>query len=297
MIRSLAPDELPWFLSRYYAFLGHGDPRGLAKRVLEHARDLDHESVRSFVYIDDATRRPQAGVNVLAPDPEDDDQNLHLSNLWFMDDPESLRHLVAKLLARHPHEAAHAPLYNLSTKQIEGLAPLFEGLGFRLEGAVDLTFSLSELPPLGLPLTLEAWAHKTDEAFRDVFETAEETEISDAYWAWLKRWRGKFLPKFWFILRETLDQPPVGYALYGAEHEGIEGTYYLTAAGVLQEHRHSSEMLKRVVLSSLHELASLSPLGKVETTLSQKDPKLVQIFELMGFDTFDRYQRFIKRPK
>ena len=296
MIRSLAPDELPWFLSQYYQFIGHNDPRGLARRVLEHARDLDHEAVRSFVYIDDSTKLPKAGLNLLAPQPDHDDQNLYLSNLWFEEDAADLKHLITKMLARHPHEAAHAPLYNLSKTRISELKPVFEALGFVLEGAFDLEFSLSELPPLGLPLLIEAWSHGSDEQFREVFETAE-AEVSDARWAWLKRWRGRFLPSLWFIARETLDLPPVGYAFYGTEQEGIDGVYYLTAVGVLQEHRFSSEMLRRLVLSSLHELASLSPLGRVETTLPTTDAKLIQIFELLGFDTFNRYQRFIKRPE
>ena len=295
MIRSLAPDELTWFLSQYYRFIGHGDPRGLARRVLEHARDLDHEAVRSFVYSDDATERPKAGVNVLAPQQDADDQNLYLSNLWFEDDVAHLQHLVTKMLSRHPHEAAHVPLYNFSNARVAQLRPVFGHLGFKLEGAFDLAFSLSELPPLGSPLVIEAWSHDSDEAFRQVFEQAE-TEVSDARWAWLKRWRGRFLPSLWFITRETLDLPPVGYAFYGTEHGGIDGVYYLTAVGVLQEYRFSSEMLRRVVLSSLHELASVSPLGRVETTLPTGDPKLIQIFELLGFDTFDRYERFIKRP-
>ena len=296
MIRSLAPDELTWFLSRYYAFIGHGDPRGLARRVLEHARDLDHEAVRTFVFLDDTTGRPKAGLNVLAPKHDADDQNLYLSNLWFESSAGDLHHLVATMLARFHHEAAHVPLYNLAAEKIEALQAVFHPLGFALEGACDLTFSLSDLPPLGRPLVIEAWSYESDEGFREVFETAEARSVSDHYWAWLKRWRGKFLPKFWFITRETLDQAPVGYAFYGAEHEAIDGVYYLSAVGVLQEHRHSSEMLKRVVLSSLHELASISPLGSVETTLSTQDSKLIQIFELLGFDTFSRYRRFIKRP-
>lgn len=295
VIRSLAPDELTWFLSRYYTFLGHSDPRGFAKRVLEHARDLDHESVRTFINLDEANR-PKAGLNLLAPDQDADDQNLYLSNLWFEDDPADLRHLIKTMLARHHHEAAHAPLYNFSEATVERLETAFEGLGFELEGAFDLAFSLSDLPPLGRPLVLEAWSHSTDGAFRDLFEGAEARSVSDAMWAWLKRWRGRFLPKLWFMVRETLDQPPVGYAFYGAEREGIDGVYYLSAVGVLQEHRHSTEMLKRVVLSSLHELAAISPLGRVETTLSADDPKLIRIFELLGFDTFNRYKRFIRRP-
>ena len=296
MIRSLATDELIWFLSRYYSFIGHSDPNGFARQALKHARDLDHEAVRSFIYLDEA-RRPLAGLNVIAPVQNEDDQNLYLSNVWFEQDAAHLRHLAEVVLSRHHHEAAHAPLYNFAAERVQELAAVFEPLGFELEGAFDLSFTLSDLPPLGLPLVIEAWSHGADEAFRDLFESAEARAVGDNTWAWLKRWRGKFLPKLWFTARETLDQDPVGYAFYGAEHEGIDGEYYLSAVGVLQEHRHSTEMLKRVLLSSLHELASISPLGQVETTLASSDPKLIQIFELLGFDTLNKYQRFIRRPR
>jgi hypothetical protein len=296
VIRSLAPDELGWFLSQYYAFLGHRDPRGLAKRVLKDARDLDHEAVRSFIYLD-AFDRPRAGANVLAPLPGEDDQNLHLSNLWHVGDPQDLGWLLSRLLARHPHEAAHAPLYNLPAAHVQGLAPVFEAQGFALETVCELAFELADLPPLGLPLVLEAWTHESDEGFREVFEQAEAEAVSDARWAYLKRSRGSFSPDLWFIARETLDQPPVGYAFYGAERKGIDGVYYLTAAGVLQEYRFSSEMLRRLVLSSMHELAARSPLGRLETSLGGRDPKLLEIFGLLGFDTEARYRAFVKLPE
>ena len=294
MIRSLAPDELTWFLSQYYAFLGHRDPRGLARRVLQHARDLDHEAVRSFVLVLEG--RPKAGANVLAPRPDEDDQNLYLSNFWFERDEADLERLLRTLLARNPHEAAHAPLYNFAPERIRGLEALFARLGFALETACDLAFDLAELPPLGLPLVLEAWSHTSDAGFRDLVEEAEAGPLSDATWAWFKRRRGSFSPDLWFIARETLDQAPVGYAFYGAQRKGLDGVYYLTAAGVLQEHRVSSEMLRRVVLSSMHELAARSPLGRLETTLSLNDPKLVHIFESLGFDTEARYPLFFKGP-
>lgn len=296
MIRSLAPDELGWFLSQYYHFIGHRDPRGLAKRVLRHARDLDHEAVRTFILVDDASGRPRAGVNLLAPEPDEDDQNLHLSNFWYLERPEDLGELIRKLLARHPHEAAHAPLYNLPTERVRTLEPIFAGQGFRHESICELAFELADLPPLGLPLVLEAWTHGSDAGFREVYEAAEACSVSDAAWAYLKRARGPFLPDNWFILRETLDQPPVGYAFYGALRSGLDGIYHLAAAGVLQEHRHSSEMLRRVVLTSMHELAARSPLGRLETQLAERDPKLIEIFASLGFDTEDRYRAFVRRP-
>lgn len=296
MIRSLAPDELSWFLSRYYSFLGHSDPRGLARRVLEHARDLDHEAVRTFIYLDDASGIPKAGVNLLAPKPEDDDQNLYLSNLWFAERAEDLKLLVSKLLDRHPHEAAHVPLYNFSARHLQALSEVFLPLGFSYREVCELEFELAELPPLGLPLVLEAWTHESDALFRQVYQQAERTSVSDAAWAYLKRYRGAFYPDLWFILRETLDQAPVGYAFFGAEQRGLDGSYYLTKAGVMQAHRVSSEMLRRLVLSVLHELAARSPLGRVQTTIGSEEQKLIQIFELLGFDSRRRYAQFIKQP-
>jgi hypothetical protein len=297
VIRSLAPDELSWFLSRYYSFLGHSDPRGLARRVLEHARDLDHEAVRSFIYMDDGSRQVKAGVNLLAPKADEDDQNLYLSNLWFEEQAADLQFLVSRLLSRHHHEAAHVPLYNFSEAHTAALSEVFIPLGFRHIEVCELEFELADLPPLGLPLVLEAWTHESDALFRSVLEQAEQKTLSDSAWAYLKRWRSAFYPDLWFILRETLDQEPVGYAFFGAERTGIEGIYHLSKAGAMQEFRYSSEMLRRLVLSGLHELAARSPLGRVRTALNTDDQKLVRIFELLGFDTLRRHHQFTKEPQ
>jgi hypothetical protein len=294
VIRSLAPDELIWFLAQSYAFLGHSDPQGFASRALHTMRDHEIEADKAFILLESG--HPKAGVYVLAPEKDADDQNLFLSNLWYLHDPSDLERLLRQVFARHHYEALHFPLFNYSDRDITKIAASFERLGFKLETACDLDFELSELPPLGLPLVLEAWTYQADEGFQEVYRQAEAADPSDAHWAYLKRWRGPFRPDLWFIGRETLDQPPVGYAFYGTRHSSIDGVYYLTAAGVLPEYRHSSEMLRRLVLSSLHELASRSPLGRVETTLSTADSKLIQIFESMGFDTFNRYKRFIKQP-
>jgi len=294
LIRTLAPDELTWFLSQSLRFLQHSDPKGLAARLTKHVHDIDAEADAAFVLIEG---EPLAGVHVIAPEPDEDDQNLHLSNLWFTRNEADLEKLLRHVFASHHYEAVHFPLFNYGALQVDKIAAVFERLGFALERACDLDFELTDLPPLGTPLVLEAWSHDADDDFQVLFETAEAKQLSDEYWAWLKRWRGRFSPDLWFIARETLDQDAAGYAFFGATKEGIDGVYYLTAAGVLPEHRQSSEMLRRLVISSLHELASISPLGRVETTVTTQDPKLIQIFESLGFDTFNRYQRFIKRPK
>ena len=294
MIRTLAPDELTWFLSQSLRFLQHSDPQGLALRFNKHIHDKEAEADTSFVLIE---HEPLAGVHVIAPQQDDDDQNLYLSHVWYSQAEADLERLLRHVFARHHYEAVHFPLFNFSEMHMGSVKNVFEKLGFALEGACDLDFDLAELPPLGTPLILEAWDLGADDAFQTFFEVAEAKKVSDDYWAWLKRWRGKFSPDYWFITRETLDQDPVGYIFFGAHSQGIDGLYYLTAAGVLPEHRHSSEMLRRVVLSGLHELASLAPLGQVETTIATDDPKLIRIFESLGFDTYSRYKRFIKRPK
>lgn len=293
MIRTLAPAELTWFLSQALAFTQHSDPKGLALRLVKQVRDLEAEGDACFVLLEG---RPLAGVHVLAPEFGDDDQNLYVSHVWYAEAEADLERLLRHVFARYRFEALHFPLFNYGVKHQQRVADTFGRLGFKLEGACDLDFELSSLPPLGTPLVLEAWDLSADDTFQALFEKAENRALSDEYWAWLKRWRGTFRPDLWFVARETLDQDPVGYIFFGAHSEDIDGVYYLTAAGVLPEHRHSTEMLKRVVLTGLHELASRSPLGRVETTISTDDPKLIRIFEGLGFDTYDRYQRFIKRP-
>ena len=143
---------------------------------------------------------------------------------------------------------------------------------------------------------------------------AEGGERSDGAWAWLKRWRGPFRPDLWFIARETLDQEPVGYAFVGTNKPSLDASYYLTAVGVLPEHRHSSEMLRRLVVSTLTELAGDgnpaallgmrygletrdgAPQGGFDATLSTRDPKLIEILRSLGFASGDPYPMLIKRP-
>ncbi len=299
MIRALSSSELQWFLAQHYTFIGHSDPRGFAHWAVGSLRDADAEAAKSFVLMDAS---PKAGAHVRAPEPDEDDQNLYLSNVWFSDDPADLETLLRDLLRTHPHEAAHYPLHGLLEGTVARLEPVFTSLEFRLQTARDLRFSLSELPPLGVPLLLEAWTEENDAGFADVFRLAEGRAPSDEAWAYLKRRRGPFRPDLWFIARETLDQPPVGYAFYGLLDEGlvepgIEGRYYLAAAGVLETFRGSSAMLRRLILSSMHELAAQSPLGWLETTVSETDPKLVRILETLGFTTKSRYQIFSRTPR
>ncbi|MEM7738234.1 MAG: hypothetical protein AAF267_20860 [Deinococcota bacterium] len=302
-IRSLAPDELEWFIGAHYSFLGHDYPRGLAHRGFTRLRDIDHEADKCFVlFADGGDKRPLAGIYVLAPDANDDDQNLYLSNFWYADVATDLTTLLRYVLETHPHEAAHCPLFTVSANQVSELELAFTPLAFQLEQAHKLTFDLADLPPLGMPVVLEAWTLEVDDLFSEVYEAAEQTKPSDKLWAYFKRQRGKFTPDLWFIARETLDQDPVGYAFFGLHHregvylEGIDGSYYITAVGVLAQYRDSTQMLRRLLLTSMQELATRSPLGRIETVLSEADPKLIHIFESLGFSPSETYPVFVKMP-
>lgn len=296
MIRSTSSDELEWFLASSYDFLGHSDPRGFARRSMRTVHDPAGEADRCFILFAPGDV-PLAGAYVQAPEPEDDDQNLVLSNLWFKGTAEHLQVLLQHLLAKFDHEAAHCPLYNVSPARLELLAPALTALGFEGRQAVDLEFDLAELPPLGTPLVLEAWSEESDEQFQQVFEQGEGFRPSEAFWGWLKRWRGPFHPNLWFLASAALDQEPVGYAFYGVLEDSIDGVYYLTASGVLAEHRDSSEMLQRLLLSSMQELAARSPFARLQTLVTQRDPKLVRILESIGFERRGSYPVFVKQPK
>lgn len=294
VVRKLSPDELVWFVSRAVAFLGHSDPWGFAQRLAPSFKDARRDAERSFVLFEDG--HPVAGAFVRAHAPEDDDQSLTLTQLWYERSPEHLQQLIGELFDQHPHEAVYAPLIGVPARVIDALAAALAELGFVPDSYLDLCFDLSEVPPIGLPLVLEAWTLASDEAFRQIYETAEGSTLTDRGWAWLKRWRGPFKPDLWFIARETLDQEPVGYALVGTTERRLDASYYLTAVGVLPEHRHSSEMLRRLVVSILTDLASRSPLGRIDTSLSRRDPKLIGILHSLGFETVTRYPILVKLP-
>jgi ribosomal protein S18 acetylase RimI-like enzyme len=229
--------------------------------------------------------------------PRTTTRNLYLSNLWFKNAAADLEKLLGYLLGKFDHEAVHCPLYNVSPARLEALAPALLALGFEQRQAVDLEFDLADLPPLGLPLVLEAWSEENDGLFQGVFEQGEGFRPSEAFWAWLKRWRGPFHPNLWFVASETIDQEPVGYALYGLLQDGIDGVYYLTAAGVLAAYRDSSEMLRRLLISSMQELAARSPFARIQTLVTQRDPKLIHILESLGFERTSSYPVFVKQPR
>jgi len=296
VVRSLSPDEVPWFVGRTLAYLGHSDPQGLSLRLAPLIRDARHDSKHCFVLADD-DRSPSAGIYLKAPEPYDDVQTLLLASPWHHDDRGALTRLIAELLDLNPHEAAVLELHSLDGRLRRELATDLAGLGFILDEVQHLRFELSEVPPIGVPLVLSAWTAAADRSFRTFHATAEARQVSDARWAYLKRRRGPFHPDLWFLAYETLDQHPVGYAFCGATERRLDGTYSLDAVGVRRDLREDSEMLRRLVISTLSELAGMSPLGVVETEVSGSDPKLIDILGAVGFARHGRTPVLVKPPR
>lgn len=296
VVRSLSPDEVPWFLGRLLSYLGHSDPQGLSLRMAPQLRDPRADGKHCFVLTNE-DRSPSAGVYLKAPEPYDDVQTLLFASPWHHDDRGALTRLIAKLLDDNPHEAAVLELHSLDGRLRRELAADLAGLGFMLDEVQHLRFELSEVPPIGVPLVLSAWTAPADRSFRSFHAQAEARAVSDARWAFLKRRHGPFHPDLWFLAYETLDQESVGYAFCGAKERRIDGTYSLDAVGVRRELREDSEMLRRLVISTLSELAGMSPLGVVEAELSGSDPKLIDILGSVGFERHGRTPVLVKPPR
>ena len=292
---SLTPDEVPWFVGRSLAYLGHSDPQGMSLRLAPLLKDARSESRHCYV-LTDPERSPSAGVHVRAPEPFDDVQTLLLASPWHHDDRAALTRLIAELLDEHPHEAAVLELHSLDARRRGELEADLAGLGFVLDEVQQLRFELSEVPPIGVPLVLSAWTAAADRDFRAFHGAAEGRLLSDARWAYLKRRHGPFHPDLWFLAHETLDQEPVGYAFCGRSARRVDGRYTLDAVGVARALRSDSAMLRRLVISTLHELASSSPLGTVETEVSLRDGRLGDILRYVGFAPVMRSPVLAKRP-
>jgi hypothetical protein len=296
VVRSLSPDEVPWFVGRTLSYLGHTDPQGLSLRLAPQFKDPRADSRHCFVLTTEDTS-PTAGIYLKAPEPFDDVQTLLFASPWHHDDRGALTRLVAELLDTHPHEAAVLELHSLNGRLRRELAADLAGLGFILDEVQHLRFELSEVPPIGVPLVLAAWTAGADRSFRTFHAQAEARDISDARWAFLKRRHGPFHPDLWFLAHETLDQEPVGYAFCGSKERRLDGTYSLDAVGVRRDLREDSEMLRRLVISTLSELAGMSPLGIVEAELSGSDPKLIDILGSVGFERTGRTPVLVKPPR
>lgn len=294
VIRTLTADEVAWFLARTLAYQGHGDPMGLAMRLKPRLRDARRDAERCQVW-QPAVGPPTAGAYLIAPTRDDDDRSLELGPLWHEGDVEDARAFVTTLLARTRHEAAIVHLDPLPRATRAAYRSWLAPLGFEEQERVRLRFPLAEVPPLGTPLSLEAWSEERDALFRDTFVRAEGVAAGEGRWAWLKRRGGRFRPDLWFVVRAAPDQEPVGYAFcHGSD--GVDGRYRLEAAGVMQDHRGSTEMLRRLVLTTLHELAARSPFGTVDARPAANDPKLIEILRSLGFESVRTEQRLKRLP-
>lgn len=295
MIRSLRPDELPWFVGRSLHYLGHADPKGLSLRISPFLSHAASDSRHCYVLARPG-QAPSAGVFFEPPDPDDDSGTARLASPWHHDDSAAFADLVGELLSRQRHEAARLELHSLDKARRDELHAVLGPLGFEPDELIDLRFELSEVPPLGAPLVFEAWTAQTDREFRKFYRASEATAVSDAGWAFLKRRHGPFHPDLWFLARETLDQDAVGYALCGSSERRLDARYSLDGVGVRADLRSDSDMLRRLVISLLNELAGISPLGSVATELSAADPKLVTILRSIGFEQRARTWVLVKPP-
>jgi hypothetical protein len=291
-MRSLTLDELPWFLARAFAFVGHGDPWGLAHRLAPRLRSARRDAAEAWVWLPEGaegTAEPRAGAAV-RPNPWlQEDPTLHLGLPWFAGaDPAPFVALVSALLERGPQEAVEIDLSTLDAVRRRALGVALGPLGFRADQRHILHFDLAETPPLGRPLVLEGWRLERDAPFRAFVAEAEGMPIGDRRWAFMKRAAGIFTPEMWMLAFETLDQPPVGYALGARERAGFDGVWRLTGLGVGQPWRATTEMLRRLVLSLLHDWAAQSPLGRVEAQLWGEDLKLIDILRSVGFEVRER---------
>ena len=205
MIRPLASDELVWFLARAFAFVGHRDPWGLARRSVARLRDPRRDAARAWVLVPDGAApnaaepvEPLAGIVAWPPDLDHDDPTLRLAQPWFTGgDAAGFGALVEQVLERHPHEAAELDLSAVPSAQAAEIHGALGAMGFEPEALRPLAFDLAQVPPLGRPLVLEAWRLDVDPAFRAFVSAAEEQPLGDGRWAWLKRAHGRFTPDLW----------------------------------------------------------------------------------------------------
>ncbi len=295
MIRKLAPDELPWFLARALAFSGHADPMGAAFRIGGRLREVRRDAERTWVWQPDGAPVPRAGVHLVPPAPEADDRTVRLAQAWHDGEAAGARAFVQHLLERTPHDAALLPLDAVPAALRDRFADWLAPIGFEPTRRTRHRFALADAPPLGTPLTLEAWSPGADAAFRDLYRAAERTTTGDARWSWLKRHGGRFRPDLWFLARPSPDQDPVGYAFCHGD-DGLDARYRLTAAGVLPEHRGSSEMLRRLLVTVMLELGARGPAGSLRCDVDADDPKLARILTDVGFEPAGERIALERRP-
>ncbi len=295
MVRNLAPDEVVWFIGKALGYLGHSDPKAMSLRLgpllADSRRDGDSCYVMTHV-----ERAPSAGVFLKPPDVNADSLGLRFASPWHDGEPDDLRALFEHLLERFEHDHAYLDLHSLSEARRAELTELLAPLGFARDELHHLRFELSEVPPIGVPLVLDAWSQDHDGEFRSFYAAAEARHVTDSAWSYLKRASGPFHPDLWFLGRETLDQDCVGYAFFGTTEQRIDARFNLDAVGVRRDLREDSGMLRRLVISALLELSGISPMGVVDASISGSDPKLAGILRSLGFRELARVLLLAKLP-
>ncbi|MCC6309648.1 MAG: hypothetical protein IT345_01910 [Trueperaceae bacterium] len=296
MIRNLEPDELVWFMGRALAFVGHADPHGLAVRLNARLKDPVADAARCYVNSRPGSE-PSAGLFVEVRAKGAGARTATITSVWHAGDPAALVALIEHVIGREAPEAVTVPLHLLGSATARALEELLAPLGFERDEVRRMRFELTEVPPLGRPLVLEAWQPDSEAGFRELFEACEGGRVGDARWSYMKRQAGAFQPDLWFVARDGLDQDPVGYAFTGATSQELDASYELTAVGVLRSHRGDSEMLRRLVVSTLRELAGRSPVGNVHTTQGSADPKLGVILASLGFTALEKTPLLVRLPR
>ncbi len=295
MVRNLAPDEVVWFIGRALSYLGHSDPKAMSLRLGSLLADSRGDAGACYVLTHEG-RSPSAGVYLKVGDPNSDSLGLSFESPWHDGDADDLRVLIGALLERFEHDHAYLRLHSLSEARRLELAASLEPLGFERDERHRLRFELSEVPPIGVPLVLDAWSENQDHDFRSFYSAAEARPVSDQAWSYLKRASGPFHPDLWFLARETLDQSSVGYAFFGTNEQRIDARYGLDGVGVRRDLRDDSSMLRRLLISALLELSSISPMGVVDADISGQDPKLIGIMRSLGFREVERVPLLAKLP-
>lgn len=294
VIRTLAPDEVVWFLSRSLAFQGHGDAMGLARRLEPLLRDTRLDASMARVWHPPG-ERPLAGVVVRRPGERAVDSTVGLAALWHEGNTDAAHHFVRAIVSTFPHEAMAVDLHGVPAGVAAAWLTWLAPLGFAPCERVRMAFDLTDVPPLGLPLMLDAWRQESDTMFRRLYADAEGIDVGDAHWSWRKRHGGRFEPDLWFLARETPDQEPMGYAFCNGG-EGFDAQYRLEGAGVVAERRSGSESARRLVLTVLQELAGRSPLGRVVTECEANDRPWIDILHALGFMTESRRRSLERTP-
>jgi len=265
---------------------------GLARRLEPALRDVRRDAALAHVWHPPGGQ-PLAGGVVRRPSDEAVDSTVGLSVLWHEGDEVAARRFVEAILASVRHDAVAVDLQGVPAGVASAWLAWLSPLGFIPRERVALTFDLADVPPLGVPLMLDAWRQESDGAFRDLYAMAEGMDVGDAHWSWRKRHGGRFQPDLWFLARETPEQEAMGYAFcHGGE--GFDATYRLEAAGVVPERRTSSESARRLVWTVLQELAGRSPFGIVVTECDANDRPWIDILHALGFTTRTR-RRFLER--